>query len=95
MKIDEYYTKTDKVDKIIEIVKKLKTFPAANGGTIDLYREHYIFYDTFKEITNKWINEHYSSFKGTIPFEELGTHFEYIFPSKKHEEVLFVLRKKK
>ena len=48
----------------------------------------------FKEITNKWINEHYSSFKGSIPFEELGTHFEYFFPCKKQEDVLFVLRKK-
>ena len=94
MQIDVYYNKRDKINKILEIIKKLKTFPATNGGTIDLYRDHYIFYDTFKKITNKWINEHYSSFKGSIPFEELGTHFEYIFPSKKDDEVLFVLRKK-
>ena len=94
MQIEVYYSKRDKINKILEIVKKLKTFPATNGSTINLYSDHYNFYDEFKYITNKWINEHYSSFKGTIPFEELGTHFEYKFPNKKEEEVLFVLRKK-
>ena len=89
-----YYSKKDKVKIILDIIYKLKNFPSTTGSTINLYNDQYLFYSRFKEITNKWINEHYSSFKGSIPFEELGTHFEYFFPCKKQEDVLFVLRKK-
>lgn len=89
-----YYCKKDKVKIILDIIYKLKNFPSCTCDTINLYNDQYLFYSKFKEITNKWINEHYSSFKGSIPFEELGTHFEYFFPCKKQEDVLFVLRKK-
>lgn len=89
-----YYSKKDKVKIILDIIYKLKNFPSTTGSTINIYNDQYLFYSRFKEITNKWINEHYSSFKGEINFEELATHFEYFFPGKKNEEVIFVLCKK-
>ncbi len=89
-----YYTKVDKINIILDIIKKLKTFPSVNETTINLYNDQYLFYSRFKELSNKWINEDKSYFSGKIYFEELGTHFEYIFPKETCDEPLFVLRKK-
>tara|TARA_Y100000992_G_C20980788_1_gene357216 strand:- start:167 stop:451 length:285 start_codon:yes stop_codon:yes gene_type:complete len=87
-----YYSKEEKVSAVVDIVKKLKAFPAKTGGTIDLYNKEYPYVAKFKEITMKWINEDKSEFKGFIYFEEINKYFEYKFPSKKQEEPEFVLR---
>ena len=87
------YTKCEKVQTIIDIVKKLKKFPATNNGTIDLYNDQYSFYEDFKIITNKWINTENIELKGFIEFHELNKKFYYFFPKNKNKQPLFVLRK--
>ena len=87
-----YYLKKDKVKIVVDIVRKLKTFPSKSGNTIDLYQDCYPFKERFKNITNRWINEPNSKFQGTIYFEELGKYFEYDFPDNQNKQPLFVLR---
>jgi len=87
-----YYSKEEKIAAVVNIVKKLKSFPAKSGGTIDLYNEEYSYVTEFKDITMKWINRDNSEFKGFIYFQEINKYFEYNFPSKKEEEPEFLLR---
>tara|TARA_X000000950_G_scaffold100480_2_gene127018 strand:+ start:7307 stop:7591 length:285 start_codon:yes stop_codon:yes gene_type:complete len=90
-----YYSKEEKVKIIVDIIKKLKTFPTKNGSTIDLYNKEYNFVEKFKTISMNWVNTEHSEFEGSIYFEELNKYFEYNFPSKKNTEPLFVLRNNK
>jgi|TARA_B100001093_G_scaffold519943_2_gene611598 hypothetical protein len=90
-----YYSKEEKVKIIVDIIKKLKTFPTKNGSTIDLYNKQYNFVEKFKTISMNWVNTEHSEFEGSIYFEELNKYFEYNFPSEKKTEPLFVLRNNK
>lgn len=87
------YSKGDKVRFIVDIVKRLKTFPAVNGGTIDIYKDDLSYVDEFKKITQKWINGEDVQFNGFLYFEEINKYFEYNFPISDDVEPLFVLRK--
>ena len=90
-----YYTKEEKVEIIIDIIKKLKKFPTKNQSTIDLYNKEYSYVEKFKTISMDWIKNEKSEYKGSIYFEELNKYFEYNFPSKSNIEPLFVLRQNK
>lgn len=87
------YSKSDKVRFIVDIVKGLKTFPAVNGGTIDIYKDEWSYVEKFKEISQKWINGEDVKFNGFLYFEEINKYFEYDFPISDDVEPLFVLRK--
>ena len=50
-----YYTKEEKVEIIIDIIKKLKKFPTKNQSTIDLYNKEYSYVEKFKTISMDWI----------------------------------------
>lgn len=86
------YTREEKVAIIVDITKKLHTFPSKQGGTMNLMNQNYLFVSEFKRITREWINNQNHEIKGIIPFEEIGKHFEYDFPNDKQKEPLFVLR---
>ena len=86
------YSKGEKVRIIVDITKKLKSFPSKEGGTMNLYNEQYLFVEDFIRITRQWIEEEGSEFKGFMHFHEINKEFEYLFPSTKQEEPLFVLR---
>lgn len=87
------YSKEEKVKIIVDIAKKLKEFPSVGGGTINLYNDQYLFIEDFKKITSRWINEEGSEFNGFMHFHEINKDFEYMFPSSKLKNPLFVLRK--
>ena len=90
--MENTYSKGEKVKIIVDITKKLKSFPSKEGGTMNLYSEQYLFIEDFKRITRQWIEEEGSEFKGFMRFHEISKEFEYLFPSTKQEEPLFVLR---
>lgn len=87
------YSREEKVAVIVDICKKLQNFPGKNGS-VNFYNNNYTFLKEFKEITNRWINEENSSFKGTLMFKEINKPFEYEFPDNKNIKPLFVLRHK-
>lgn len=87
------YTCEEKVKIVVDIAKRLKLFPSAHGGTLDLYNEQYLFFKKFKALTNEWIRTDDCELKGTIPFEEISSNFEYHFPRDKSVTPVFVLRR--
>ena len=50
------YTREEKVTIIVDITKKLHTFPSRQGGTMNLMNQNYLFVSEFKRITREWIN---------------------------------------
>lgn len=86
------YSSQEKLLIILDISKKLTSFPGRSGTIVDLYNGPYTFMKKFKEITNKWIKEDNSEFYGFLHFEEINKYFEYKFPSNKNKNPLFVLR---
>ena len=50
------YTREEKVAIIVDITKKLHTFPSKQGGTMNLMNQNYLFVSEFKRITREWIN---------------------------------------
>ena len=87
-----YYTKEEKLCYILDIVKKLKTFPSRSNSTINLYNDQYLFVEKFKKIYNKWLDDDKCDLQGFLYFEEINKYFEYRFPCNKNIEPLFVLR---
>lgn len=89
------YSKERRLKIVLDIVKKLKYFEGANGQTANLYKPEYSYYEEFKEITNKYINEEGTKdLRGIIVFLEIGCEMEYRFPYS-GKKPLFVIRKKK
>lgn len=89
------YSKKERLEIVLDIVKKLKDFHGQNNQTADLYQPHFSYYDEFKEITNKYINEDGTKdLKGTILFFEVGCDIEYRFPYTR-KKPLFVFKKRK
>lgn len=86
------YSREEKVAIIVDITKKLYTFPSNDGNTMNLMNRNYLFVPEFKRITREWINNENRELEGFLPFEEIGKQFEYHFPKDKHKEPLFVLR---
>ena len=81
-----YYSKEEKVKIIVDIIKKLKTFPTKNGSTIDLYNKEYKYVEKFKTISMNWVNNEYSNYKGRLYFEEINKFIEYDLPKTKDKK---------
>lgn len=98
-------TKSERLEIVISISKRLKNFPKINylktdnDIYMDLYNSDYIAIKKIKEIFKEYINqddtkpELLSSMNGTIRFPELNRKIEYILPINKQREPVFVIRK--
>ena len=91
-----YYTKIERLEIVLDIVKKLKNYKGKNNTTVNLYNEHLCsFIAEFKEICNNYIKQDESKledYKGTLDFEEINKKIEYCLPCKKNKTPLFVIR---
>jgi hypothetical protein len=91
-----YYSRNERLEIVLNIVKKLKNYELKNGSTINLYNENLCeFIKEFKEITNNYIKQddnNVKEFKGKLKFTEINKTIEYIFPIIKNIEPLFVIR---
>lgn len=91
-----YYSRNERLEIVLNIVKKLKNYELKNGSTINLYNENLCeFIKEFKEITNNYIKQddnNVKEFKGKMRFTEINKTIEYILPSNKNKEPLFVIR---
>ena len=91
-------TQKERLEVILDIVKKLKFYVATNGSIINLYNDEYTFVQEFKKISNEYIQQddnNVKEYKGTLLFEEIDRNIDYIFPSKNYKKPLFVIRKRK
>lgn len=91
-----YYSQKERLEIVLNIVKRLKNFELKNGSTINLYNENLCeFIKEFKEITNNYIKQdenNVKEFKGKLHFTEINKTIDYVLPSNKNIEPLFVIR---
>ena len=82
-----YYTKMERLEIVLDIVKKLKNYNGKNNTTVNLYNEHLCsFVAEFKEICDKYVKQdeaNLEDYKGTLDFEEINKKIEYFLPCKK------------
>ncbi len=88
--------KQERLKVVLEICKKLKTFPTSTGSTLDLYNSYYDAIHEVKQVFNEYINQDESNlvtFSGKVDFPEMGRTIEYILPIKEGINSTFVFRK--
>jgi hypothetical protein len=100
--MNNFRSKTDRVDVILNIVRQLKSFPNPNPRIeepIDLYKDDYEYVVKLKKIFTDYIKQDddkphtLRDFKGTVFLTEtLKKDIEYILPVNKNREPLFVIR---
>lgn len=65
------YTQTERVNIVLDIVRKLKNYKIKSGNTINLYNEELCsFINEFKEITKKYIKQE-TEYKGSLFLKKL------------------------
>lgn len=65
------YTQTERVNIVLDIVRKLKNYKIKSGNTINLYNEELCsFINEFKVITKKYIKEE-TEYKGSLFLKKL------------------------
>lgn len=104
MKIVDKKNKQERLEIVIDICKKLRSFPAStyfntnHGQTIDLYNSNFPAISQVKQVFNDYINQDDShpsylrGLSGKIKFPEIERTIEYILPIRKHTAPLFVLK---
>ena len=80
------YTQTERVNIVLDIVRKLKNYKIKSGNTINLYNEELCSFITeFKVITKKYIKEE-TEYKGSLYFEEIDkTYWDYMTTEQQRE----------
>lgn len=97
-KVIKIRTREERLAIVLDIAKKLKNYVLSNGGTMNLYEDHYSFVPELKQIFNDYIkqdNELPLDYSGILRFEEIGKDIEYILPATNKKEPLFVIRMQK
>lgn len=96
MKKKEYKTRKERLDLVLDIVKKLRAFPMNDyHGTIDIYSAAFPAIAEVKQIFRNYIGQddvNPCGYSGKIAFPELNKTIEYILPISKHAQSLFVFR---
>jgi hypothetical protein len=88
--MDEY-TQKEKLEIVLDIVKKLKYYSGKNGVIVDLYNDSYSFVPKFKSICNEYIKGN-SSHKGHLQFLEIDKVIKYYFPINKKDDPYFIIK---
>jgi|LakMenE01Jun11ns_1017448.scaffolds.fasta_scaffold7734288_1 hypothetical protein len=97
-KVIEKLSQKERLEIVLDIVKKLKFYVATNGSVIDLYNDEYTFIQEFKKISNEYIKQDdylALDYRGLLLFEEINKEIEYLLPASKNKTPLFVIRMKK
>jgi len=85
------YSYVERLNIILDIAKKLKNFEGKNGQIIDLYKDDISFIEDFKKISEIYIKQGIEQ-QGSFDFIEINKRVDYLFPTKKSQKPLFVIR---
>ena len=86
----EYKTSKEKLEIVLDIVKKLKNYET-NVGVQDIYLDHYSYVKHCSTVFNNYIRNNDRQ-KGKVLFEEINKYIEYDLPVNKRGKPLFVIR---
>ena len=97
MKGSPLRTRQEKLQIVLDIVKKLSNFNASDmSRSINLYNDSYPAIAQLKSVFNEYIKTDItSSLSGKIKFPEINKTIQYFFPAKTHIQPTFVLRHSK
>lgn len=98
--MSDYYTKKDRHQIVLTIENQLRTFKIKKDGKINHYNAMMCsFAEEFKKISYDYIYQsddepkELKDFSGSLYFEEIQKKIDYVLPSKKTTQPLFVMRK--
>ena len=86
----EYKSSKEKLEIVMDIVKKLKNYQT-NTGIQDIYLPYYSYVQECSVIFNDYIRKNDRK-KGKILFKEINKMIEYDLPVNKRGQPLFVIR---
>jgi hypothetical protein len=87
------YSQTQKVEIVIDIVKKLKNYKNAGGVEVDLYKDSFSYVPAFKKICNDYIHSDSDiEFKGSLQFLEIDKTIDYFLPIKRKNKAFFKIK---
>lgn len=92
----KFKSRKERLEIVLDIVRKLKNFPTTTGTTIDLYNCDFPAMTHLKLIFNRYINQDDSDYliseSEKIPFPEINRKIHLVLPVKKDASPLFVLK---
>jgi hypothetical protein len=94
-KVIKFRTRAERLEIVLDIAKKLRSYVLKNGETMDLYQDTYSFVPELKQIFNDYVKQDDElplDFAGMLRFEEIGKDIEYVLPATTKKEPLFVIR---
>lgn len=86
----EYLSKSEKLEIVLNIVKKLRAFEGPHGA-VNLYNDEYSFVPEIKKVFKEYLDSD-KPVKGTLEFKEIGKLIEYRLPITNTKKPLFVIR---
>jgi hypothetical protein len=92
----KFKTREERLEIVLDIVRKLKNFPTTTGTIIDLYNCDFPAMSQLKIIFNRYINQDDTqtliSESGKIAFPEINRKIQFILPVKKDALPTFILK---
>jgi hypothetical protein len=98
-------TKSERLEIVLDICKKLRKFPTAEHPLLEVYESHLNLYDSdyeaiikLKKILSDYVNQDDNSphlltgFSGKIKFTELNRTIHYILPIKSYAKHIIVFK---
>jgi hypothetical protein len=86
-----YYSQIEKVQIVIDIVKKLKNYTNEHGIVVDLYNNSFSYVPKFKKICNDYIHST-EDFSGSLEFLEIDKKIKYFLPIKRKNKAFFTIK---
>jgi hypothetical protein len=87
------YSQIEKLEIVLDIVKKLKNYTGKNGSIVNLYNDSYSFVPIFKKICNDYIKGD-TEYNGNLEFVEIDKTIKYCLPIKKNKKATFIIKMK-
>lgn len=91
-----FYSKMERLQIVLEIVKGLRNFKCKDNSTINLYDDGLCdFIPQIKTVFDAYITQSQDipiDYKGVLFFTEINKNIEYLLPSTKPTTSLFVIR---
>jgi hypothetical protein len=87
------YSQLEKVQIVLDVVKKLQNYTNANGINVNLYNNSFSYVPEFKKICNDYIHSDVE-FSGSLEFLEIDKKIKYFLPIKRKNKAYFTIKLK-
>ena len=85
------FNQLEKVQIVLDIVKKLQNYTNDQGIVVNLYNENYSFVPLFKKICNDYIHSDIE-YSGSLDFLEIDKKIKYFLPINRKNKAFFIIK---